>query len=97
MQTLYNRFIIIGGNLARPVKMSDVIGIPELKYNPFRYRIGKVFARMTGQLNTVNPGEENANLSPYDLLKKASQDVNLYQCDFATFLQILNVFSPRYV
>jgi calcium and integrin-binding protein 2 len=40
---LYDRFEELGGSLQEDVEADEILKLPELKMNPFRIRIGRVF------------------------------------------------------
>eukprot|EP00461_Guttulinopsis_vulgaris_P003390 UN03391 len=43
MSKLYKRFVALGGSIDKSIPLSAVVGLPEFRYNPFRYRIARVF------------------------------------------------------
>lgn len=68
--------------------------LPELNYNPFRFRIGQVFGDFDERLAGAQAGNEGQAKSVFKLALEAF-NVQAYKCTFMNFLHIMHVFSPR--
>lgn len=99
---LYRRFQRLGGDLETPIDMDKFISIPELKYNPFKYRFARVFAEVQeGHADPNSPTnnkhgaiEKRQKLTREQLLT-ASQDLAGMVMTFDGFLKFLSAVSYR--
>jgi calcium and integrin-binding protein 1 len=107
----YDKFEGLGGSLEKSVTSASVCSLPELKHNPFRYRICEVFG------DHLDDGVENANAVNMNAERPRSssqhkdkehkdkdkdmkdawgmQNKDSVVLTFANFLQLMNAFSPR--
>jgi len=107
---LYNKFEALGGSLTNPLDMEEMCKLPELRNNPFRYRLCEIFGHVTFKTIEVMVAEKEQKGHEPDgevfragdykdeeprRMVKEHREVKHVVMTFNNFLHMLNAFSPR--
>lgn len=96
---VYTRFEELGGSLNNPLDMMEICKIPELRNNPFRYRMCEVFGHTSiKRVRTkVQKLDEDGNIveNADEEDEYSEHEVKEVLLTFNNFLQMLNAFSSR--
>lgn len=103
---LYRRFQKLGGDLNTPITMEKFLSIPEIRFNPFRFRFARVFGDFESDLgddsdaiaklaNSPRGAVSPKNKLTREQLLKASQDLEGMVMTFDGFLKMLSTCSYR--
>jgi len=94
IKKIYAKFEYLGGNLTTSVPADMLLTMPELRVNPFRWRIVEVFGKRKEDDHEVKHVDQKKDEKKDDEVGPSEDDVT-YELSFADFLAMMNAFSPR--
>eukprot|EP00808_Paulinella_micropora_P010749 g2319.t1 len=103
IRRIYSRFVYLGGTATTSVPARRILEMPELRVNPFRFRIVEIFGKRKGEdedeiveaKHKQSGHDAKAPERPLNNDGALSSDWEDMEFYLANFVAMLNAFSPR--